>query len=51
MPQMAPINWLSLLMIFSIILVIVSILNYSIQYLIPSGYMTNKIHNLKNWKW
>nr|AKR07164.1 ATP synthase F0 subunit 8 [Pseudorhaetus sinicus] len=51
MPQMAPINWLSLLMIFSIILVIVSILNYSLQYLFPSNYMTNKIHNLKNWKW
>nr|AZQ21155.1 ATP synthase F0 subunit 8 [Rhaetus westwoodii] len=51
MPQMAPINWLTLMTIFSVILIIVSILNYSLQYFSPSIHEARKIDSLKNWKW
>nr|AFQ62256.1 ATP synthase F0 subunit 8 [Cheironitis sp. MJTNT-2012] len=51
MPQMAPINWLTLMLIFSVILVIAGILNYSLQLFSPKIDIVNKINSLKTWKW
>nr|UOU84931.1 ATP synthase F0 subunit 8 [Nigrotipula nigra] len=53
MPQMAPINWLLLFFIFSIILVIFNTLNYfSYLPLTPKIFqMNNKLINPLNWKW
>nr|WKU84031.1 ATP synthase F0 subunit 8 [Ocyptamus dimidiatus] len=52
MPQMAPISWLFLFLLFSIIFILFNMMNYFIY--IP---MTFKSKNLKissfsmNWKW
>nr|AGW80439.1 ATP synthase subunit 8 [Prosopocoilus astacoides blanchardi] len=51
MPQMAPINWLTLLLVFSTILIIASILNYTLQFSLPKSILSEKINSLKNWKW
>uniref|UniRef100_A0AAU7YTK0 ATP synthase complex subunit 8 n=1 Tax=Cheilosia ochreipila TaxID=3103808 RepID=A0AAU7YTK0_9MUSC len=53
MPQMAPIKWLSLFLLFSIIFLLFNMMNYFLFY--PS---TPKLKNLSkiftnsmNWKW
>nr|UOU85360.1 ATP synthase F0 subunit 8 [Nephrotoma flavescens] len=53
MPQMSPINWLLLFIIFSIILIIFNTLNYfSFLPLTPKIYSTTKkIYAPLNWKW
>nr|YP_009935547.1 ATP synthase F0 subunit 8 [Prosopocoilus astacoides]QNS37126.1 ATP synthase F0 subunit 8 [Prosopocoilus astacoides]UTM10017.1 ATP synthase F0 subunit 8 [Prosopocoilus astacoides castaneus] len=51
MPQMAPINWLTLLLVFSSILIIASILNYTLQFIFPKSALSEKLNSLKNWKW
>nr|YP_010954813.1 ATP synthase F0 subunit 8 [Hemisodorcus macleayii]WMW30198.1 ATP synthase F0 subunit 8 [Hemisodorcus macleayii] len=51
MPQMAPMNWLPLMLLFSSILIIISIINYSISHQFPSSFLHNKIHSMKIWKW
>nr|YP_010998208.1 ATP synthase F0 subunit 8 [Vibrissina turrita]WEG23101.1 ATP synthase F0 subunit 8 [Compsilura concinnata]WPJ85696.1 ATP synthase F0 subunit 8 [Vibrissina turrita] len=53
MPQMAPINWLSLFIIFSMTFLLFSMMNY---YLFTPSMpklflMKNKLHNSLNWKW
>nr|QXM16977.1 ATP synthase F0 subunit 8 [Neoneuromus latratus] len=52
MPQMAPINWLLLFIIFSITLIIFNMLNYFL--ILPSSPSSENM-NLKkksmNWKW
>nr|YP_010137190.1 ATP synthase F0 subunit 8 [Apriona germarii]QWM97262.1 ATP synthase F0 subunit 8 [Apriona germarii] len=51
MPQMAPLNWLTLYFFFVIILVLFNILNfYSFNYIIKIQNKTKKILNF-NWKW
>nr|YP_010464213.1 ATP synthase F0 subunit 8 [Strongylium kulzeri]UUL71590.1 ATP synthase F0 subunit 8 [Strongylium kulzeri] len=51
MPQMAPLNWLSLMIMFVLILVMFNILNfYSFPYQIKQ--VTPKSKSLQiNWKW
>nr|UFZ12933.1 ATP synthase F0 subunit 8 [Protohermes cangyuanensis] len=52
MPQMAPINWLMLFILFSMILILFNIMNYYIM--IPNSPKSNS-HYFKlqssNWKW
>nr|YP_010954696.1 ATP synthase F0 subunit 8 [Dorcus hopei]AWX65976.1 ATP synthase F0 subunit 8 [Dorcus hopei]WMW30081.1 ATP synthase F0 subunit 8 [Dorcus hopei] len=51
MPQMAPLNWLPLLLAFSAILIIISIINYFITNQHPKNLLFNKISLSKPWKW
>nr|YP_010464239.1 ATP synthase F0 subunit 8 [Borboresthes tibialis]UUL71616.1 ATP synthase F0 subunit 8 [Borboresthes tibialis] len=51
MPQMAPLNWLTLMIMFSIILVMFNVMNfYSFPYKIKGSKMTTKKTTI-NWKW
>nr|WNG77925.1 ATP synthase F0 subunit 8 [Elephantomyia inulta] len=53
MPQMSPLSWLSLFIIFSITLIIFNMLNYFL-YLPPAPKKNNnKAFNMTtlNWKW
>nr|YP_009349782.1 ATP synthase F0 subunit 8 [Hexacentrus japonicus]AQM39827.1 ATP synthase F0 subunit 8 [Hexacentrus japonicus] len=53
MPQMAPMWWILLYMLFTLSLIVFSVLNYS--FLMPeSNYLmskTNLSKTLLNWKW
>nr|ATN23494.1 ATP synthase F0 subunit 8 [Lema sp. EMHAU-15071010] len=51
MPQMAPLNWISLMIYFIIMFYTFNIINYYINmYASKKSFM--KINNLKlNWKW
>nr|AMH85360.1 ATP synthase F0 subunit 8 [Marmarodeceia marmorata] len=56
MPQMAPIGWLSLFIIFSLAFILFSMMNfYSIFSNMPKSKFlnnsNNKIINSLNWKW
>ncbi|YP_010419960.1 ATP synthase F0 subunit 8 (mitochondrion) [Anopheles nili] len=53
MPQMAPINWLILFVMFSITLVIFNILNYFAFFYTPlkTSQSLNIKFNKLNWKW
>nr|YP_010238574.1 ATP synthase F0 subunit 8 [Cephenemyia stimulator]QTE20631.1 ATP synthase F0 subunit 8 [Cephenemyia stimulator] len=53
MPQMSPINWLSLFIIFSITFVIFNMMNYFNFFpsTPKSHFPKNKINNSMNWKW
>nr|NP_075451.1 ATP synthase F0 subunit 8 [Cochliomyia hominivorax]Q9MFP7.1 RecName: Full=ATP synthase protein 8; AltName: Full=A6L; AltName: Full=F-ATPase subunit 8 [Cochliomyia hominivorax]AAF78611.1 ATPase subunit 8 [Cochliomyia hominivorax]AIZ03382.1 ATP synthase F0 subunit 8 [Cochliomyia hominivorax] len=54
MPQMAPIGWLSLFIIFSIAFVIFNMMNYySYTPSMPKSELINKTQstNSLNWKW
>nr|YP_010385090.1 ATP synthase F0 subunit 8 [Lydina aenea]UPL65100.1 ATP synthase F0 subunit 8 [Lydina aenea] len=54
MPQMAPIAWLSLFIIFSISFMIFNMMNYfSFIPKMPKSKLINKIQLMKslNWKW
>nr|YP_010491855.1 ATP synthase F0 subunit 8 [Ocypus graeseri]UWM92641.1 ATP synthase F0 subunit 8 [Ocypus graeseri] len=51
MPQMAPLNWLALFIMFTIIFFMINCINYfSFSY---KNKMSNfsKKNNLTNWKW
>nr|YP_010894992.1 ATP synthase F0 subunit 8 [Austalis copiosa]WJW73505.1 ATP synthase F0 subunit 8 [Austalis copiosa] len=53
MPQMAPMNWLSLFLLFSMIFLLFNMMNYFI-YLptMPKSMTSNKIITKSmNWKW
>nr|ATN41155.1 ATP synthase F0 subunit 8 [Diptera sp. 59 LC-2017] len=53
MPQMAPINWLFLFILFSMVFLLFNILNYySILPMSPKSLSFKKIKtNSLNWKW
>nr|WKU83758.1 ATP synthase F0 subunit 8 [Argentinomyia sp. ECU10] len=53
MPQMAPISWLSLFMLFSIIFILFNSMNYFIYFplLIKSKNIKSTSTNSMNWKW
>nr|WKU83929.1 ATP synthase F0 subunit 8 [Epalpus signifer] len=54
MPQMSPIGWLSLFIIFSFTFMIFNMMNYfSFNPLMPKLNLINKIKliNSMNWKW
>nr|AGZ19423.1 ATP synthase F0 subunit 8 [Polyphylla laticollis mandshurica] len=51
MPQMAPLNWLSLFFLFVWVLLLFNSINYfSINYY-PMTYSTKKSLTQINWKW
>nr|YP_010372427.1 ATP synthase F0 subunit 8 [Dryomyza anilis]UPA56140.1 ATP synthase F0 subunit 8 [Dryomyza anilis] len=53
MPQMAPIGWLSLFIIFSITFVLFNMMNY--YSVLPSSPKSHSLSSIKlnsmNWKW
>nr|QNE85469.1 ATP synthase F0 subunit 8 [Nanna flavipes] len=54
MPQMAPISWLNLFIIFSITFVIFNMMNYySYMPSMPKSNLINKTQQINsfNWKW
>nr|YP_010954683.1 ATP synthase F0 subunit 8 [Dorcus davidis]WMW30068.1 ATP synthase F0 subunit 8 [Dorcus davidis] len=51
MPQMAPLNWLTLMILFTMILIFMSIINYSIFYQTPKNLFLSKTFSMKTWKW
>nr|YP_009772317.1 ATP synthase F0 subunit 8 [Hydrotaea dentipes]QIT03198.1 ATP synthase F0 subunit 8 [Hydrotaea dentipes] len=54
MPQMAPIAWLSLFIIFSITFVIFNMVNYySYNPIMPKSMPNNNLYKMNslNWKW
>nr|UFZ13762.1 ATP synthase F0 subunit 8 [Acanthacorydalis asiatica] len=52
MPQMAPINWLILFFLFSIIMIMFNIMNYFIYSApLPKSLSTNLKFNSLTWKW
>nr|UOU85334.1 ATP synthase F0 subunit 8 [Cordilura albipes] len=53
MPQMAPINWLSLFIIFSMAFIMFNMMNYySFMPLMPKSKLSIKNSMLSlNWKW
>nr|AFQ62421.1 ATP synthase F0 subunit 8 [Meru phyllisae] len=52
MPQMAPMNWLILMMFFTSIFLIMNFLNYYLFLKTPNkNFFKNKNSNLLNWKW
>nr|YP_010954774.1 ATP synthase F0 subunit 8 [Hemisodorcus arrowi]WMW30159.1 ATP synthase F0 subunit 8 [Hemisodorcus arrowi] len=51
MPQMAPLNWLPLMLLFSMILIMISIMNFSIFSQSPKNYFLSKTYASKIWKW
>nr|YP_010526594.1 ATP synthase F0 subunit 8 [Megaxyela euchroma]UXP85886.1 ATP synthase F0 subunit 8 [Megaxyela euchroma] len=52
MPQMAPINWLIMFSMFSLILLLFNILNYfCFNYKVPSSINSKFNTYPLNWKW
>nr|ANJ70467.1 ATP synthase F0 subunit 8 [Hydroporus obscurus] len=52
MPQMAPMNWLILYLIFSLIFILFNFLNYYLFLINSKKNFINKIlKNSFNWKW
>nr|ALO70841.1 ATP synthase F0 subunit 8 [Philonthus fimetarius] len=51
MPQMAPLNWLSLFILFTMIFIIFNSMNYfSFKYSFKKSNFSKKINKI-NWKW
>nr|YP_009503513.1 ATP synthase F0 subunit 8 [Abroscelis anchoralis]AWX64121.1 ATP synthase F0 subunit 8 [Abroscelis anchoralis] len=52
MPQMAPMNWISLYILFSMMFIFVNFLNYYI-FTIKTPYkkFSKYSHKIINWKW
>nr|QOW08073.1 ATP synthase F0 subunit 8 [Attagenus augustatus augustatus] len=51
MPQMAPMNWVTLFMLFSIILMLVNSINFFCLTYQSKKSNKNKMINKTNWKW
>nr|APX40151.1 ATP synthase F0 subunit 8 [Labidostomis lusitanica] len=51
MPQMAPINWLSLFVSFVLCLILFSSMNYFFIMYSPKKSVLSKKTNLNNWSW
>nr|YP_010546432.1 ATP synthase F0 subunit 8 [Miridiba trichophora]UYI30128.1 ATP synthase F0 subunit 8 [Miridiba trichophora] len=51
MPQMAPLNWLSLFMVFCLILFMFNVMNYYSIIYSPKSMQTKIKHIPTNWKW
>uniref|UniRef100_A0A5H2V283 ATP synthase complex subunit 8 n=1 Tax=Trogoderma granarium TaxID=591392 RepID=A0A5H2V283_9COLE len=51
MPQMAPMNWLSLFISFSILLLMINSMNFFSTMNKSPETSTNKINKPTNWKW
>nr|APX39982.1 ATP synthase F0 subunit 8 [Cryptocephalus cynarae] len=51
MPQMAPLNWLTLFLMFSIHVMVFSSINYFFFMKTPNETFTKKSKSLNNWSW
>nr|WGO57499.1 ATP synthase F0 subunit 8 [Perisphaerus sp. 2 ZQW-2023b] len=51
MPQMMPLSWLTLYMLFIITMLMFSITNYFLYINKPKNYKKNMITKKINWKW
>nr|YP_009754532.1 ATP synthase F0 subunit 8 [Myrmus lateralis]QIN90640.1 ATP synthase F0 subunit 8 [Myrmus lateralis] len=53
MPQMAPLWWEILFMVFIMLFILMSIVIYYNTMMLPKNqkYSNNKIYNQMNWKW
>nr|WRW53943.1 ATP synthase F0 subunit 8 [Homoderus mellyi] len=51
MPQMAPMSWLTLMILFSFLLLLMSVINFSSSTYQPLSLHTLKIKSSKIWKW
>nr|QZJ45823.1 ATP synthase F0 subunit 8 [Holotrichia parallela] len=51
MPQMAPLSWLSLFIMFSLIFLMFNSMNYFTMTYSPKINLIKKTFNLTNWKW
>nr|ALO76935.1 ATP synthase F0 subunit 8 [Oxytelus sp. OXY01] len=51
MPQMSPMNWLTLFFLFIMIFMIFNTLNYFSFMYTSKNKIFNKIKNSVNWKW
>nr|AXS64878.1 ATP synthase F0 subunit 8 [Brentidae sp. KM-2017] len=51
MPQMAPLNWLFLFIIFMMTFIMFNIMNYFSFFYLPKIYFLNKTLIQLNWKW
>nr|ALO71215.1 ATP synthase F0 subunit 8 [Thinonoma atra] len=51
MPQMAPMNWLVLFLMFIIAFMIFNSLNYFCFLYKPKNFTVMKTHSQINWKW
>nr|YP_010743970.1 ATP synthase F0 subunit 8 [Corigetus marmoratus]WET31973.1 ATP synthase F0 subunit 8 [Corigetus marmoratus] len=51
MPQMAPINWLTLYFLFLLIFLTFIIMNYYMFLYAPKKISMNKIQIILSWKW
>nr|QWK39725.1 ATP synthase F0 subunit 8 [Omorgus chinensis]UFR81804.1 ATP synthase F0 subunit 8 [Trogidae sp.] len=51
MPQMAPMSWLSLFLLFSMIFILFNCLNYYSFNYTPKKFLMEKVQSKLNWKW
>nr|YP_003331370.1 ATP synthase F0 subunit 8 [Apatides fortis]ACM45053.1 ATP synthase F0 subunit 8 [Apatides fortis] len=51
MPQMAPLSWVTLMIYFTIIFLMINPLNYFLFIKTSSYYSTKLQHTPLNWKW
>nr|YP_010878885.1 ATP synthase F0 subunit 8 [Cantonius szechuanensis]WHE42524.1 ATP synthase F0 subunit 8 [Cantonius szechuanensis] len=52
MPQMAPMSWIVLFMLFSITFMVFIIMNYFVSLKTPSNILLiSKTSSIKTWKW
>nr|YP_009441984.1 ATP synthase F0 subunit 8 [Trypodendron signatum]AOY40205.1 ATP synthase F0 subunit 8 [Trypodendron signatum] len=51
MPQMAPLQWISLFLYFSILFILTSILGYYMFCYLPTYQLMSKKTKIINWKW
>nr|AXS66183.1 ATP synthase F0 subunit 8 [Tenebrionoidea sp. 1 KM-2017] len=51
MPQMAPLNWLTLALMFILILIMFNSMNYFSVLYSPKTSAKQKMEKVTNWKW
>nr|AXS65266.1 ATP synthase F0 subunit 8 [Cucujoidea sp. 37 KM-2017] len=51
MPQMAPLNWLTLMILFTIVILMINCFNFFMKSYNPTKKSSEKTSTLINWKW
>nr|AOY39984.1 ATP synthase F0 subunit 8 [Scolytinae sp. BMNH 1040174] len=51
MPQMAPISWVTLYIMFTLLFIMTCVMNYYIFLYKPKNVEKEKIKSLYSWKW
>nr|YP_010254107.1 ATP synthase F0 subunit 8 [Scaphidium formosanum]QTZ18648.1 ATP synthase F0 subunit 8 [Scaphidium formosanum] len=51
MPQMMPLNWMTLFLFFTLVFLIFNSQNYFLFYYSPTSKTSTKSSNSINWKW